>query len=246
MASMAGRGEAKGREGREVESALQAGATHYSDPGSVDCSLPMAAPAGSAHRLAAWRTQRRTVPGCTPTSLATSPTGRPTPTSPTARARNSSEYGHSTSCGLGSTTPAAGPAGRRQPAARDRRWRQPTAALRRSPRPAGVQADDQPPHRPAGSHRRIRAAGTALAYRMLACCCRCPAYHPPADPASQSPISPGSCRDRADQDAHAATQQRADTEGGGRAPTRLVNCSCVASSDGRGLPGRAPPTTSRR
>src|SRR6266536_5830414 len=63
---------------------------------SVGCSPAVAALVGSAHRRAACRTQRRTVPGCTPTSPATSPTGRPTPTSPTARARVSNPYGHPT------------------------------------------------------------------------------------------------------------------------------------------------------
>ena len=77
--------------------------------GSVCCSTSASAvPACSALRREAWRTQRRTVPGCPPTSLATSPTGRPTPTSPTARARTSSPYGHPTPAGPGTTSAGAG------------------------------------------------------------------------------------------------------------------------------------------
>lgn len=66
-------------------------------------------PACCAHRRAAWWTQRRTVPRCTPTSPATSPTGRPTPTSPTACARSSSAYGHPTRPACGTTSAGAGP-----------------------------------------------------------------------------------------------------------------------------------------
>jgi hypothetical protein len=65
----------------------------------------------SAHRPAAWRTQRRTVAGCTPTSPATSWTGRPTPTSPTARARTSSAYGHATWSGRGTALAGTGRTG---------------------------------------------------------------------------------------------------------------------------------------
>jgi len=67
---------------------------HYPDPcwpccdqpgGSrpSDCVRPMALP----HPRHACQTQRRTAAGCTPSTRATSPTGRPAPTSPTAWTR---------------------------------------------------------------------------------------------------------------------------------------------------------------
>jgi len=52
-----------------------------------DCVRPMAVP----HRRQACQTQRRTAAGCTPSARATSPTGWPAPTSPTAWTRTAGE-----------------------------------------------------------------------------------------------------------------------------------------------------------
>ena len=132
--------------------------------GSVCYAFPASTvSARSAHRPAAWRTQRRTVAGCTPPARRPpGPAGQPQPAQPHGPAPPAHT---ATPPAPTAAPPWRGPVGptRRQPAtpprARDRGWRQASRAPRRSLRPARVQADDQPPHRPAGSDTWASARG---------------------------------------------------------------------------------------